>query len=413
LFALGAASGILAPVVAGSLRYLPIGLSAVFTGLAWWALLEWSGWTQGRQLNATLLAVSVLALGLGVLVRSRRVSPVWLYAWAPLALLGVIACVRFSYGQTPPWTLAVALVSFGVASLLLVPVLDFRLRELALGFVFLAGESAVASASLSTFQHLTFAVLAGLAAIVAAAVAATSARWRAWLTALLLYGALQSFASFALATSLWPDRRGLVAVLAIFGLETAVFGLALRRATVLVFAPPLLCASWLLFATQGAGGGDVQWVTVPIGIAILAVVEIARCSRTPEFPKAVTQSALPLLEIIGIAFVVGASLVAALTTSSLHGFTMAFWGGLISVWAVITRVRRRLQFGAAIATLGLLLVVAVPMARLVPEIRGVALWATLAGVGALLLLIATTLEQTRARVGAALRRLGELTEVWE
>jgi energy-converting hydrogenase Eha subunit H len=129
--------------------------------------------------------------------------------------------------------------------------------------------------------------------------------------------------------------------------------------------------------------------------------------------ESIPAGALLLMEVAGMAFVCGVALVEAVTAGALYALFVVLWGLLIALWALVTRVRRRLQAGTAIASLGLFLLIAVPVAQLVPHMSGVALWAALAGAGALSLLIATTLEQSRVRVGAALRRLSELTEVWE
>jgi hypothetical protein len=54
-----------------------------------------------------------------------------------------------------------------------------------------------------------------------------------------------------------------------------------------------------------------------------------------------------------------------------------------------------------------------PLARLVPEVTGPALWVVLAVAGVALIAIATGLERGRERVAAAMRRLDTLTEGWE
>lgn len=387
--------------------------SAGFAGWAWWEMLLWTGWSQSRQLDASLLALAAVALCLATLVRSRRAEPSWLIGWAVLELGGLGTCLLFVFGQRPPWTLVIAFLAFALASATLAPVIKSRLRELSLVFLFLAGEAAASSAGLAPLPHLSWAVVAGLVALVIAAASRRTAILRAWLDALLVYAGLQSLAAVVLAASLWPDRTGLIATIGIFGVEAAVLGLILRRTGVLALSPPLLCTSWLLFATRATGGGDVQWITVPIGLAVLAVVEIARLPRQVETNEPVPKEILLLMEYAGIALVCGAALVEALTVGVIYAFVAALWGILISAWAVLTRVRRRLQAGVGVASLGLILVIAVPLARLVPHITGVGLWASLAGLGALFLVVAATLEQSRASVGAAFRRLGELTEVWE
>jgi len=397
----------------GRLRVAAQWGSAGAAAWAWWELLIWSGWSQSRQLDATLLALAAAAACLTLLVRSGRVAPSWLPAWSTLGAAGLAGCLAASYGGWMPWTFAIALLAFALAGGSLASTIEPALRSLAFVLLFVAGEAAASSAGLSRLSHLSAAVLAGVVALVFACTARQAERLRPWFSALVTFSGLQSLVAVLLAASLWPDRTGLIATLAILGLEAAVLGLTLREASVVAAAPPLLCASWLTFATQGAGGGDVQWITVPIGLAILAVVEIERWPRRSGVHETVPGTVLVPLEVAGMAFVCGVALVESITVGVTYALMLVLWGLLISGWALLTKVRRRLQAGAGVASLGLLLVIAVPLARLVPQITGVALWATLAGLGALFLVVAATLEQSRARVGAALRHLNELTEVWE
>ena len=114
-----------------------------------------------------------------------------------------------------------------------------------------------------------------------------------------------------------------------------------------------------------------------------------------------------------VCFVCGAALIQAVTVGVVYAGLTVLWGLLIAIWALLTRVRRRMYAGVGLASLGILLTIAVPLARLVPYVTGVALWGTLAGLGAAFLIVATTLEQSRARLGAALHHAGELMETWE
>ena len=63
--------------------------------------------------------------------------------------------------------------------------------------------------------------------------------------------------------------------------------------------------------------------------------------------------------------------------------------------------------------LAVVLMIGVPLARLVPHFRGTALWIAIAALGAVLVVVATSIERSRATVEAVARRVGELTEGWE
>jgi hypothetical protein len=57
--------------------------------------------------------------------------------------------------------------------------------------------------------------------------------------------------------------------------------------------------------------------------------------------------------------------------------------------------------------------IAVPVAQLVPQFHGAALWIALTVVGLVLIAVAVSLEQGRARLASAVGRLDRLLEGWE
>ena len=114
-----------------------------------------------------------------------------------------------------------------------------------------------------------------------------------------------------------------------------------------------------------------------------------------------------------MAFMVGASLLQVITRSPAYGLVAVVAGIVILGWAAATRLRRRAIGGAAAIVAASVLMVAVPLARIVPQFRGIALWATIAAIGGAMIAIASTLEQGKARVAATVTRLDELMEGWE
>jgi hypothetical protein len=70
-------------------------------------------------------------------------------------------------------------------------------------------------------------------------------------------------------------------------------------------------------------------------------------------------------------------------------------------------------FGAATVVVAAILMLAGPIAKLVPEVRGPALWGLLAAAGLVLIVAATMLERGRERLTTFVRRLDDLMEGWE
>jgi hypothetical protein len=70
-------------------------------------------------------------------------------------------------------------------------------------------------------------------------------------------------------------------------------------------------------------------------------------------------------------------------------------------------------FGAAVVGVAVTLILTGPIARLVPSLRGSALWGVLALAGLVLIVAATVLERGREKVTAFVRRLDLLMEGWE
>ncbi len=262
-----------------------------------------------------------------------------------------------------------------------------------------------------TTEWVVAASIVGVTTTVLVVSAWALERAREWRTACLILGGLASAAALVAATSALPDRGLLVAALLVTALESAAIGLVGRRLPYLVAAPVLVCAAWITFASE-ALAGEPQWFTVPVGVTLLVVVGLAR-SQFRRSRRALDDPALLALELVGMAFVVGSAYVQTVTDGPIHGLIGIGLSVAICVWGVVTRVRRRLAFGAA-ATVGFVVVmIVVPLARLVPGAGGPALWLTLAAVGLAAILVAAFLERGRDATRNAVARLRELTDDWE
>jgi threonine/homoserine/homoserine lactone efflux protein len=69
--------------------------------------------------------------------------------------------------------------------------------------------------------------------------------------------------------------------------------------------------------------------------------------------------------------------------------------------------------GSVTLLLALFGMIVMPVAQMVPEFRGAALWIVLTAVGFVLIAVAVSLEQGRARLAAAASRIDRLMEGWE
>ena len=85
----------------------------------------------------------------------------------------------------------------------------------------------------------------------------------------------------------------------------------------------------------------------------------------------------------------------------------------VVVWAMVSRVRRRLLGGVAMVVLAVALLLIVPFALELPTMSGPALWVTVGGVGLVAIAVAASLERGRATLRRLREAFHELTEGWE
>jgi hypothetical protein len=397
----------------------------------------WDGWNADLAAGLTGVAAGALVLAVGLGAGFAELRRDWAVTLGTLAAVGFATAGTIAAGAAfePPWDgrrpigialatgVALAAMGGGIGA---APLRAPWLREVA---------ALLGIAAYGTFGYAVEAgpgtVVAGSAGVGIAAVAASLALWRVragspWLRPLALVGGTSSMASLLVAASTWPRRDLVVAALLVTGAESAAVGVTLRRPGILALCPPLLCSGWLVYASE-ALTGDPQWFTVPIGVTLLAVVEIGlrNLPTRPErptggtgtlsdesFPPVPIDELLPMLDLLGMALVVGASLVEIVAISPARGIVAVVLAATIGAFGILTRTKRRVFFAMGSAIAAVFLMLGVPMARLVPRFRGTALWVALAVAGAVLVVIATTLEQARARVSAVARKLGSLMEGW-
>lgn len=393
---------------------LQVGGAALALG-SWLTALDWFGWSDQTTLDATVAGAAAVALvGAGV-AASRRLHPSWIWAWggtATLVTATAAAVLQLADGVAPSWYAVAGLAGVATATAVAAgPLTASWLRDLAvvlgLGAVLTALEVAEASPSVCVAVLATTSVVLGLVELTAFCSPAHPVVRRVVLETGL------AAALLAVAYSLLdlPDRDLLVASLAVAALQAASSGVALRSVALQSAAPVLACGSWLVFASE-ALDANPQWFAVPVGLALLAVAGLwRRDRRTRGEPAATTDVAL--VELVGIAFLVGSSFVQTFTISVAYAALAAAIGLLVAGWGLVTRVRRRLVAGILVAVVGVVLLVMVPLVRLLPAWQGAWLWILVVVVGLLALGAASLLESGRTMVRKGRIRFVDLTQGWE
>jgi hypothetical protein len=255
---------------------------------------------------------------------------------------------------------------------------------------------------------LTSVAAVSTATMMAASLRASSTRWVP-ASAAIAGGSL--LAAGAAAATLWPERQSLVVVLIAATGFTLAAGAASRDRRWFYLAPGLGFAAWATFASE-AMVGNVQWISTPLALALLVDVELARYDRRRRGLEGSSEE-LVLVELMAMALFVGPALVQTFAVSTAYGLLAIAQGVLLAIWGTATRVRRRAMGGFLAAAVAALLMIAVPLAELVPQFRGPALWAVIFGIGAVLIVIASTIEQTRRRFVEIRTSVESMMEGWE
>lgn len=396
-------------------------VSVIATGGAWLQLVMAAGWSIDQGVGATGIAAGALALAAGAAAHLARLKREWIWSAGALASVGLCGAVVTGLtvgNHRDPYAL-------GVATGLALYAAGAALAARPLGWAWLrefAGVAAVGAFATALYDRqppvelsVSALVAAGLLGLLLSLAVWVSRPRSAWLRPLGLFASLVSAGALALALSAWPNRGPLIAALLVVGAEAAAVGLTLRRPAPLYASPLLVCIAWLLFATQ-ALNGNPNWLTVPIGLAVLIIVELVRWDRRMGSRLASeiwVGNVLIALDYAGMAFIVGAPLVETIFVTVWYGVLGLIFGVGLVGWAALTRVRRRTEFGSGVVLLSLFLMITVPVVRIIPEIHGITLWASVAAIGMLLLLVATTIEQSRAYMRAGIRRLDDLMAGWE
>ena len=379
---------------------------------AWAVALGWLEVSSQVAVDASAVVAAVVLVALAVGARLLAADRSWFVVWGSAALAVLATAVVATLGGGPPAPSPVLVLAVGAvapaavtaARPLRLPGLQDLAAAATLGAVVLGLVAADARAVTAV---LVLSLVALLGAAVAVAVALVD---RSRARPLVEVGVGASLAAVGTALGALPDLTLLVPVVAVCAVQAASAGVVLRSLGLQVTAPVLACVAWLL--AVAAPGRAPEWYTVAVGLTVLVVVGIWRRDRRARGldPAA---SEVVVLEVAGIGFLVVASLVRAVSTSPVHAAVAIGIGVLVAVWAVVTRVRRRLAAGVVIVVAAVVLLVAVPLVRLLPSWGGPAGWLVLAGAGLAAVVAASMMERSRTVVRSALGRVGQLTVEWE
>ncbi|HUX70615.1 MAG TPA: hypothetical protein VMV41_08915, partial [Cellulomonadaceae bacterium] len=233
----------------------------------------------------------------------------------------------------------------------------------------------------------------------------------AWDRPLVDLGAGAATLAVLLGLSRHPGEWALVPAVAAAAVQVAAAGVILRRLALQVLGPLLACVAWVLLMGV-AGVRGPRWYTAAVGLALLAVVSLWRRDRRRQ-NAAVATLEIVALELLGIAFLVGAPVAQAFTESVGSAFIATGIGIGLGVWGVGTRVRRRVTTAAVVILSSLAVVVAVPLVTLLPAWGGAGMWIAVAVIGLVAVVGATMLERAQDAVTGTRARLAEWTAGWE
>jgi hypothetical protein len=387
--------------------------------LAAWQVATTGCWPNQEAVNVSAVAAGVLVLGAALVARRRLLDQSWPLVWGGLGIaVAATAAWDAEVGLgalradvAPSWPVAAGLLAVAAALPVSASAVSLGwLRDV--GVVFGLGSVVMALGAARATPGAQVTTLSLLSATCAVAVLSRSVRrptddWRR--PVLVLGGATVVSALLVAVPS--GDLMLLAPGLAASALQAAAAGVALRSTALQMLSPVLACTAWLVFTTQ-AMGHSPQWVTMPIGVAILAVEALWRRDRE-QHGGGVAAPEIVALELVGVGFLVGASFVQAVTEAVVYAVLAGAVGIVLTGWGVVTRVRRRVATGSVVVLAAAVMLIAVPLVRLLPAVDTTLGWLLMIALGLAVLLFASLLEKGRAAVRKGLSRFAEATEGWE
>jgi hypothetical protein len=380
---------------------------------AWLAAVAWRQPTPEVQLVTAALVGGVTVAALGAAVRARVVRATTGAGWGLLALTFVVGAFAAAFVQSPLTAQAVAAAALLAAAGLAAAAAPSHWRPLRDGsgaltiVALLAARPAFDLAATHTVLLLLGAALAcTLGALWGGCVVAHAP----WAAPLQRTAAAQTLSALAIA-GLSGQPRLIEAALLVGAVQCAAVGLGSRRAAVLAAAPPLASLAWLSFVLDG-GAAAMLAVTVPVGLALLAEVEIGRWATRWSLLPDEGGASLRGLEWAAVVTLAGPPLLRLLDGAVWHVALAVGVGAGLLVWGAATHVRRRVYTGAATVAAAVVLTVTVPLVANL-DLQGGYVWTVLAVAGVVLLGAASSVEHGRRTARGALRRVDQLMAGWE
>jgi hypothetical protein len=421
LLALSASLSGLAIMTSSTEIRLDLQIAGAGAALAAWRVgSDWLLLSDQRAVEIAAVGASVLSVAAVVAAWRRVVDRSWVLVWGGMAIaVEAISAFDALVGTgllrnevAASWPVAAGLLVVAMAQAAgAAPVGVVWLRDLSTVFALASLMVGMRAATTSTTAQV--AILSGVSVVSAVVTLAVSRRTipHPWRSALLVLGAGSTLWAIAAASFASSDAGLLAAALAVAAIQAAAAGVALHRVLLQMAAPVLAVASWLVFSLE-ALDGNPQWITVPIGLAVLVVVALWRRDRR-ERGASVASSEIVVVELIGIVFLVGSALVQTFTDSLAYAALAAAIGLGVVAWGALTKVRRRVAAGAAVVAVSVTLLIGVPLVNLLPSWEGAGLWILIGGVGLLAVLVASMLERGKAAVRKTMTRLADATVGWE
>ncbi len=441
----GAHTAIAAVRPGGTTRTIRQVVGALAAASAWGAALGWLDWSAQAASDATAAGGATIVVLLLLAAILWRLGRSWTVVWgavATLLSLGALLAVVGSGTAAWSWWHVVALVLLAIAAGLVVRIWPWapgRTVAVVIGLLgllvafsvlgwtaatrvgVLVGVSAACAVGTALLAWLARGAASASAPVVGAATTGAapvpeavagdrggspagpaSAQERPigsrWL--LPVTGGGVAAVVLALVIAAASGAGLLAAPFAGATIQVAAAGYAWRKVGMRLAAPVLAWATWAALVPELAAGASASWYTLPVGLALLAVVSIWRAERraqglAPSDPPGIA------LELTGIAFLVVTSWVQAFTVHMVHALLAAAIGIAVLSWGLSTRVRRRFAAGAVVILVSLVLAVMAPLVALVPVWGGAAVWIAVAVLGMVAVLVATLLERGRAAADRA------------
>lgn len=400
-------------------------LSAASVGAAIISFGVWSTWAPATWLMVgAVAAATVVVVTTGMALLTRIIRP-WLVPWIALGFLGSAAAVTAAFldidGATrggPGYVTAGATLAVAVVGVLADQWSQPLWRWVSALWIGLAAGVAAVAGDLDTVGVARGAAITAIAMTVLVVATWRNERFTGWhrtgtaLAAVALFAAVPGTLITIDRAAQWSDVASLVTlVLFACAIEAWTFGTLWNKPALSESAPFWLVGAWCAFAA-GSLSGNAQWYTLPIGVALIGVEEIRRNDhrRAGLPPYSVSGR---WIEYLGMMLIVGASMFQTITVNTTYALIAVVLGMAIAAWGAFTHVRRRAVFGTAATLLAVVLMLAVPLARVLPNTPGMVVWISLAAIGVIAVTGAAFIERGRHAVRSGIRRFGSATHDWE